>query len=314
MDIKLLTFGALLSFISLTSHATSATEEHPFNQCFSSKPEVFPAIVSKTEINARLRQFKEAGTTVVLALGAVPSEADHFDFTELGSNTGVFYINKDHHRYSDKEDCSHEMGKREWIGELVLADLNNPIHISTGLPGIFRNSVDRVVTDLNVLYFLDLSDKFFNSFSKILKVGGKMFFDYHQHLGNNVYDLSKRQMIFQINEIKATFFDEILTAESVGQKKAYNKEGYVDITLGNLYNQAPYLQCKARCIFEHEPTQEILDMVDAQYQTYLTAWAAQYAPQLSIESKFGVYPYLQTTKYDYRADQPRHYLEITRIA
>lgn len=312
MNIKLLALGALLSFTSLTSHATSATEEHPFNQCFSSKPGAFPAIVSRTEINARLRQFKEAGTTVVLALGAVPSEADHFDFTELGSNTGVFYINKDHHQYS--EGYSEEMEKREWIGELVLADLNNPIHISMGLPGIFRNSVDLVVTDLNVLYFLDLSDTFFNNFSKILKVGGKMFFDYHEHLGNDVYDLSKRQMVFQINEIKATFSDEVLTAESVGLKKTYDRKGYEDITLGNLYNQAPYLQCKAKCIFEHEPTQEILDMVDAQYQTYLTAWAAQYAPQLSIESKFGVYPYLQTTKYGYRADQPRPYLEITRIA
>lgn len=309
----------IVIFLDLIYMPANSMEERSFNQCLPTDSMAYPVIASQSEIKARLAQFKKTESAVVMVLGAVPSESDHFSFVEVGSNVGVFYVNDRHHQYdaSSLGVLSEEMQKKEWIGELVLADLNNAVHTYMELVRIFRNSLDIIVPDLNVLYFLSMSDSFFHGFSRILKVGGKMFLDYNSHLGSDMYDRTKKQIIFQRNEVKVTFYDSALTAESVGKKRGYEfGKPYIDITLGNLYDlEIPYLQCKAQCSFYGgEPTQDILDMIDAQYQTYLTLWAQRYAPRLLIVSEFGIFPYLRTTKYDYNPDSPRRYLEVTRIS
>jgi SAM-dependent methyltransferase len=295
--IKIFVIGMLLSFVQLTAHAMD-------------EPATSSELSSKKLAYQRLKELKSEKMPVVLVVGAVPSEEDHFNFNDL-SNAGVFYLNNVPRRYE-----TNETATKDWIGKIILGDFNSiPFRIMS-LYSFAKDSLDLIIPDVNVAYFMQLDNFFLRDFAETLKVGGKMLLDYNSHVGT--IDFSAH-----INEIKATFSDEYLSSTSVGLKRNYERgksletdPGCAHITLGNLYDpDVPRLMVKASLIFNGgQPTEDLSREIDAQYDSYLTKWAAKYVPNCTIKLMNGVFPYRQNTNYGGDSAAPINYLEITRIS
>lgn len=295
--IKIFAIGMLLSFVQLTAHAMEY-EYATLSELSSKKP-----------VYLRLEEFKKEDRPVALIFGAVPSEEDHFNFSDL-SNAGVFYLNNVPKRYETDETAT-----KDWIGKIILGDFNRmPFRMINF--GQFAKQLDLIIPDVNVAYFMQLDKSFLRDFAETLKVGGKMLLDYNSHVGGDDYSKPK-------NEINATFSDEYLSSTSVGQKRNYEygkgletNPGNAPITLGNLYDSdVPRLMVKAKLFFSGgQPTEDLYREIDAQYDIYLTEWATKHAPNCTIKLMNGVFPYRQNTNYGGDLAAPINYLEITRTS
>ncbi len=244
-------------------------------------------------LEARLETLKCGGRPIVLVLGAVPSEAEHFDFSTL-DNPGVFYVNRE--------------SSTVWPDQLIIADFNLKKH-RTDILKIFAASADLIVPDWCVTYFMRLDKDFITDFTAMLKVNGKMILkgplsDFHAMVK---YDGWKNSIC--LSTLHETDIGESTCSNIYGGHSAYKDErrlyskNYSDVEKKTkLYGKIKLWGIKTNQLLEDE-----ISSIDRSYSSYLWNWNWYHAPLCRFKLYKGADPYYNGYQY-----APDEYIEITK--
>lgn len=132
----------------------------------------------------QVKSYKDEGRKVALILGAVPSEANDFQFNEENGfkNAGIIYFNERPvawENYYGKE-CYYRDGVNipiEWQDHLLIGDFNCISDLDR-LFAAFEDKFDLIISDYGTDHFMQFTSEHLTRFLKLLNNNGRMLFEY----------------------------------------------------------------------------------------------------------------------------------------
>jgi hypothetical protein len=113
-------------------------------------------------LNVQIQQYKAEGRKLVLVLGAVPSETNHFSFTaENGfENAGIVYFNDYACQFYQQR---VEMALRpEWFGQLITGDFNHLDSLKR-ISDNFPKAFDLIISDYGTDHYMQFTAAHFGN-------------------------------------------------------------------------------------------------------------------------------------------------------
>ena len=145
---------------------------------------VFPkssksGLVPLEKVLARIVERMEGHSHVVLVLGAKPTEASHFQFSEL-KDPWVIYLTEPLNTFAAQEEVIEVYANQMEEGNFIVGDFNS-LPFLREISATLSSCFDLIVTDAEVGKFMSFTHEHFSCFLNMLKnnSSAKMVLDYY---------------------------------------------------------------------------------------------------------------------------------------